>query len=663
MNCIWGIILLLGVIVTGVEVVQVARREMVSSSMMETYRKWMKVDNADDFEESLHFYMTSIMNASTDPCTDFYEYSCGNWKSFVLGSDGNSNETLGFLQDTMISELLQDDIYAANEVWGKARSFYTSCLGSRGIPASEVKTFLFSMGPWPILDENWTNSTFDLATVLGKAYEYGFDMFFKFSRRRPLTVNRLYEHITKNMFLIHGISRRPFDDLFDTEYVSDRSSYIKFISNMFSEMSISVENQDEKIEQVLDLELNIFIASIVPKPGESSHMKFQKVSKYLSLPETFLSNFNLTLDSAVYTGNSMFLENILSLIDKTSPEVLANYIFVNIALKFKLLSLELARNDNREQRCAGLVKKYMNSAVAATYGRVFFDQETKHKLKDLVVRVQASIADRIMESSLITNDKKGALLTKFRSVQMRLGYPESFDDENKLKTEYSALSMEPDHFFGNLLAAEKRLANSSLHQPFPWAVDTFKQNAAYSILENVIEIPLGIIQPPLFHKFNSPAANYGNLGLIIGHELMHAITGIDTMTEGPKRQCFVDNYNRISAGKKIPTWEEDLADFQGFQASFDAYEQLSKLEDQSRNEGLEDSRGQQLSPDQFFILNFAQAFCGFIPEDPALKEGGSKYSPSAVRVLGVLRSSSKFVTTFNCPQSSLMNSGNKCSSL
>ena len=46
-------------------------------------------------------------------------------------------------------------------------------------------------------------------------------------------------------------------------------------------------------------------------------------------------------------------------------------------------------------------------------------------------------------------------------------------------------------------------------------------NAYYNPLENNINFPAGILQPPFFDTAGDDAVNFGAIGAVIGHELTH----------------------------------------------------------------------------------------------------------------------------------------------
>ena len=73
-------------------------------------------------------------------------------------------------------------------------------------------------------------------------------------------------------------------------------------------------------------------------------------------------------------------------------------------------------------------------------------------------------------------------------------------------------------------------------------------NAYYMPPANEIVFPAAILQPPYFNPDADDAANYGNIGMIIGHEIGHG---------------FDDQGSRYDGDGKLESWwtEEDYAKF------------------------------------------------------------------------------------------------------
>ena len=54
-----------------------------------------------------------------------------------------------------------------------------------------------------------------------------------------------------------------------------------------------------------------------------------------------------------------------------------------------------------------------------------------------------------------------------------------------------------------------------------WGMTPPTVNAYYNPLENNINFPAGILQPPFYSAEADAAVNYGGAGAVIGHELTH----------------------------------------------------------------------------------------------------------------------------------------------
>ena len=113
-----------------------------------------------------------------------------------------------------------------------------------------------------------------------------------------------------------------------------------------------------------------------------------------------------------------------------------------------------------------------------------------------------------------------AALVKLKAVTNKIGYPEHWRD-------YSSLEIQAGDYLGNVLRAEEFEARRDLQkigQPVDrseWEMTPPTVNAYYEPLQNNINFPAGILQPPFYSNKADDAVNFGAIGAVIGHELTH----------------------------------------------------------------------------------------------------------------------------------------------
>ena len=116
-------------------------------------------------------------------------------------------------------------------------------------------------------------------------------------------------------------------------------------------------------------------------------------------------------------------------------------------------------------------------------------------------------------------------------------------------------------------------------------------NAYYNPLENNINFPAGILQPPFYSAKADDAVNFGGVGGVIGHELTHGFddqgrqfdargnlkdwwTPADAKAFEERAQCFVDQYSGLTAVDDVKlngklTLGENMADNGGLRICAD----------------------------------------------------------------------------------------------
>jgi putative endopeptidase len=195
-----------------------------------------------------------------------------------------------------------------------------------------------------------------------------------------------------------------------------------------------------------------------------------------------------------------------------------------------------------------------------------------------------------------------------------------------------------------------------------WYLNPQTVNASYDAHLNDMTFPAGILQPPFFDPAADPAVNYGGIGAVIGHEMIH---GFDD--EGRKYD---------GSGVLTPWWTDaDAAEFNARAAAlgrqFDTYEPFPGVHvkgDLTMGENIADLGGALvaldayhnslgngpapvlygLSGDQRFFLGYAQSWRHKSTDDSIRQQIVSNpHAPVKYRVNGMVRNMDAWYEAFN----------------
>ena len=218
-----------------------------------------------------------------------------------------------------------------------------------------------------------------------------------------------------------------------------------------------------------------------------------------------------------------------------------------------------------------------------------------------------------------------------------------------------------------------------------WFMTPQTVNAYYAPFWNEMVFPAAILQPPFFHKAFHPAANFGAIGAIMGHELSHAfdIHGHKYDANGHQRnwwhkrarqqflkraRCVVKFFQRYTLqGRQVSGLKElaeNIADMGGVKFAFKA---LQSYLAEEKAAGREVPSGaawslpgravvEPATVNQLYFLSYAQAWCTKINAtlEMALMLN-DEHSPPRLRVNGPLSNNNDFHNAFTCPSGTPMN--------
>jgi putative endopeptidase len=237
--------------------------------------------------------------------------------------------------------------------------------------------------------------------------------------------------------------------------------------------------------------------------------------------------------------------------------------FVDRRFQFRLKSLYgIEEQRPLWKRALSVTDERMGEALGKAYVATYFPPESKAKMEGLVQDLLAAMKIRIEKLDWMSAPTKAKALEKLSTFGVKIGYQNKWRD-------YSSLVIKPDDLVGNLNRSSvfewdyQRARIDNKIDEDVWEMTPQTVNAYYSPTKNEIVFPAAILQPPFFDPKADPAVNYGGIGAVIGHEIVH---GFDDQGR---------NYD--ATGALADWWQKDDADKFNVQAKklgeqFDAYE-------------------------------------------------------------------------------------------
>jgi len=209
-----------------------------------------------------------------------------------------------------------------------------------------------------------------------------------------------------------------------------------------------------------------------------------------------------------------------------------------------------------------------------------------------------------------------------------------------------------------------------------WEMTPPTVNAYYEPTMNEMVFPAGILQPPFYAKTQTPALNFGAIGMVVGHELTHGFDdeGRQFDADGNLSDWWTPTVSaefdqRASCVEKqfddyVPiedvhikgklTLGENIADLGGVKLSYAAFQRGEQAKPATPPLG-------GFTPEQQFFVGYAQAWCSnYRPEALRLLLATNPHSPPKYRVLGPLSNTPAFAAAFQCKEGSAMVRPQRC---
>ena len=469
-----------------------------------------------------------------------------------------------------------------------------------------------------------------------------------------------------------------------------REAYKSFIKNITGLVGYDSVAQQRVVDNVMNIETELAKAAMTREElrdpmASYNPMAVEDVCK--QYPNVNLRRYfqkqGLDVDTVVI-GQPKSLAAVDNILKNADIQALQDYLvagyissaanflsddFINANFELSKVISGVQQIQPRWKRALSIPNNMLGEAVGQLYVEKYFPQSSKDKMLELVDNLKTALGQHIDNLTWMSDATKAKAHEKLSTFTVKIGFPDKWRD-------YSDLTIDPSKsYWENVKAAIKHNVDFSLAdygKPVDksrWYMPPQTVNAYYSPLSNEICFPAGILQAPFFDPEADDALNYGAIGVVIGHEMIHGFddqgrqfdkdgnlkdwwTAEDAEAFNKLADILVAQFDSIvvlgdtHANGRF-TLGENIADQGGLRVAYTAYQNSLKDKERIDIDGF--------TPEQRFYLAYANVWAGNIRDEEILSR--TKTDPHSLgrwRVNGTLPNLEEFFKAFNIKEGDKM---------
>ncbi|MEP7132206.1 MAG: M13 family metallopeptidase [Acidobacteriota bacterium] len=594
------------------------------------------------------------MDRSVDPGDDFYAYANGGWmKATPIPADRSTYGLFTILEEE-VNERIAASIRQAGQSKAPSESdaakvgaYYDAYMDERTIEGKGLTPIVAEIDEIAAVADRKS-----LARLLGRGLRADVDALnntrFHTDRLFGLWVSPDFANPERNVaYLLQGGLGMPDRDNYRNAGPKDLELQAAYRAHIAAVLKLArIPDADSKAARIDDLEHRIADAHVSRTESEDV-LKANNPWPLRGFAErapgldwgTYFEAAGLSAQPMIMVWQPSGISGIAALVGSQPLDVWKDYLtFHAIDRDSRLLPKRFADERFRfygtiltgapQQRARWkLAVNATNGALGDAVGRLYvgryFPPEAKAQAQAMVVNIVAAFRKRIDNLEWMSPATREKAKAKLDTLYVGIGYPEHWRD-------YSTLTVARADALGNARRAELfeyRRSIAKLGQRVDkseWCMTPQTVNAVNLPLQNALNFPAAILNPPFFDASAEAAQNYGAIGTVIGHEISHSFDDQGSQFDARGRLLnwwtpedfahFGTAAGRLAGQfdtyEPLPglhvngrlTLSENIADVAGVAAAYDAYRV-------ARGSGAsEDLQG--LTADQRFFLAFAQAWRG-----------------------------------------------------
>jgi putative endopeptidase len=575
-----------------------------------------------------------------------------------------------------------------NDIVPNMYVFYNSLMKSSQDNASNDLLYVFNA-------INLINSIDSMAVVMAALIQY--DVGILAMRTLPMITNS--KHLSLN--LQQNVLTLGSESLYiESQYSSIRSKYVQFIDTMYISLcsDLSIPPIKDFSNKVMVFETILATNYMKDSLNVDENTRLVSVNDLNSNNDLWARIFHvLNISTAnVYTNNIKYLGiiNILTLkigsptfkyyqcylmwsfivdsIGYMNESYQRMYYDFSLELEPKTTPFDLNKS----------VYSTMTTIMCAQVGYVYVDKVFLHHPTPVIDAVNVlahniilSCVDILENSHWLSINTRSYAIKKIRAIRFHIGYSSCMDRLTDMQLNDSSLR--------NSLMIQKRAFNRYIiakidtvrldrlnctNDIYPLRCNKDDEdwdiqyaglgyqmvNAFYDQYQNSVYVLAGIINKPMFDLSQPQAINYGALGAIIGHEIIHAIDiegskygisgDLNNWWNVDDRKLFEfeadkisKHYTSLGSTKSSQTLGEDMADIGGLKIALNAY--LKFVEPSLPNNNCNETR-------KLFFSAWAKLWCHKDDEN-ILGNLSDVHADSSLRINGPMSHIDAFYDIFD----------------
>jgi endothelin-converting enzyme/putative endopeptidase len=622
------------------------------------------------------------LNRAVDACTDFYQFACGGWLvANPIPADRarwGSFDELQERNDQILRRVLEGASAGRDPAAKKIGDYYASCMDEDAIERRGITP----------LDPDLRNisaltAVSRLPDLVAELHKIGVNAFFNFSSEPDMkNASMVIAGVDQGGM---GLPDRDYYLRDDARSVEIRKQYTAHVTKLLTLGGTAAARAAAEADAVVRVETALAKAAL----DRVSRRDPEKVYHKLTLAELqamtpgfewsrYLRAIGAPAITAVNVSEPDFFKALSQVIATTPIDEIRTYLrwhllhanafilskpFVDENFNFYNATLQGVKEQRpRWKRCVSYVDGDLGEALGQSFVKETFGPQAKADMLKMVADVEGALERDINTLDWMTDSTKQQALAKLHATANKIGYPDQWRD-------YSALSIERGDAVGNSHRANTFEVHRQLNKigkpvdKGEWSMTPPTVNAYYSPLQNNINFPAGILQPPFYGAGRDAALNYGGAGAVIGHELTHGFddqgrqfdaggnlkdwwSAADAAAYQARSSCIANQYSGFTAIDDVKlngrlTLGENTADNGGLRLALMAYLGSDAAKTATAVEGF--------TPEQRVFLGWASVWCeNRRPEYERLQAQTNPHSPGRYRVNGTLSNMPEFQKAFAC---------------